>query len=92
LPGFAFRERFDGIFLPHTCRREAAVMAGEAFEALRWGSPELIEAKRKVAAHRRRCLSLPPLKPGQSELLRAKFLADGGSVKILPSAYAAPVR
>jgi hypothetical protein len=67
-------------------------VTGEAFETLRWGSPELIETKRKVAAHRRRCLGLPPLKRGETELLVAKFLADGGSVKILPSAYAAPVR
>jgi hypothetical protein len=67
-------------------------VTGEAFETLKWGSPELIEAKHKVAAHRRRCLSLPPLNRGEAELLVAKFLAAGGSVKILPSAYAAPVR
>ena len=57
-------------------------MAGEAFDALKWGSPERIEAKRKVAAHRQRCLSLPPLERGEAELLVAKFLADGGSVRI----------
>jgi hypothetical protein len=67
-------------------------VADQAFEALQWGSPQLSQAARKIMAHRRRCLRLPELKRGEAEQLVSAFLAKGGTVTVLPAAYAAPVR
>jgi hypothetical protein len=47
--------------------------------------------KRKVAEHRQRCNTLPPLRRGEAERLVAEFLRTRGGVTICPPAYAAPV-
>lgn len=44
----------------------------------------------QVLAHRLRCQTLPPLKPGEHERLVAAFLAVRG-VTVCPARYAAPV-
>jgi hypothetical protein len=49
------------------------------------GAPAL-----KVRAHRLRCMSLPPLQPGEAERLLAGFLATR-DVTACPIRYAAPV-
>jgi hypothetical protein len=56
-----------------------------------WGSPEQRAVKRKVAAHRQRCNTLPPLQRGEAERLVAEFVRTRGGVTICPPAYAAPV-
>jgi hypothetical protein len=49
-----------------------------------------IEAFEQAQAHRRRCKTLPPLRPGESERLMTAFLAVK-SVTVCPARYAAPV-
>jgi hypothetical protein len=48
------------------------------------------KASEQAMAHRRRCKSLPPLKPGEQERLISEFLAVK-SVTVCPPRYAAPV-
>jgi hypothetical protein len=48
------------------------------------------EDSERVQAHRRRCKSLPPLRPGEHERLVKEFLAVR-SVTMCPTRYAAPV-
>ena len=43
----------------------------------------------KAQAHRRRCMSLPPLQAGEAERLMAEFLATRG-VSVCPTRYALP--
>ena len=47
------------------------------------GAPEAL-------AHRQRCRSLPPLRPGEAENLLADFLATRG-VTVCPTRYVAPI-
>jgi hypothetical protein len=44
----------------------------------------------EAQAHRRRCMSLPPVRPGEAQRLMADFLATKG-VTACPTRYAAPV-
>lgn len=48
------------------------------------------EQSERVQAHRRRCKSLPPLRPGEHERLVEEFLAVK-SITLCPTRYAAPV-
>jgi len=48
------------------------------------------EDSERVQAHRRRCKTLPPLRPGEHERLVREFLAVK-SITLCPTRYAAPV-
>jgi hypothetical protein len=49
-----------------------------------------LEMMTPAAAHRRRCKSLPPMRPGEADRLIADFLA-AKSITVCPTRYAAPV-
>src|SRR5690349_17009168 len=47
---------------------------------------------RRAREHARRCLALPPLRPGEAERLVAEYAAKRGGFTQCPAAYLVPVQ
>lgn len=63
-----------------------------ATDASFWRNPEQSKILRRAREHARRCLGLPPLKPGEAERLVAEYVTKRGGFTQCPTAYLVPVQ